>query len=224
MFNTCAPLFSLLLIGCLPSIIDAEPTAPTAAIGGDADEGGSDQPDDEDGSDDEYDSSEDGDDSSEDDVDDDVDATVRSGEFGYTFSLEADPCGWEEIVRDAPDGLADFMPTEFAVEERAGGFDIEAVRFGGDFGTDGPVRCDIEGTAFTCEPQEVVPVDAFLGIYGWRYEVVFAGEVEGRNVIRGRSTVRFPSVDDATFEALDAVGISPLDCTQDILMTLRWER
>ena len=59
---------------------------------------------------------------------------------------------------------------------------------------------------------------------GWRYEVIFTGEVEGRNVIRGRSIVRFLSVDDSTFQALDAVGISPLDGAQDIVMTLRWER
>ena len=131
------------------------------------------------------------------------------------FRLNEDPCGFLPVMQDFPDGVFDLLPTAFDVEGEPGEFHIEATRFGGDFGTEAPVLCTIDGADFTCAPQLVTPVDGLLGSYGWRYVVRYSGTVEGRFMLRGVAEVEFLSVDPATAEVLTSLGVeSPLQCTQ----------
>lgn len=147
-----------------------------------------------------------------------------TGEYDYAFSLQDDPCGWRDVMDTFNDGIADVMPTEFDVVRRDDGFDIEAIRFGGDFGTEGPVRCDVEGTSFSCEPQSVCPVDMFLCSYGWQYVVTFSGDVVGERQIEGTSEVRYASVDGTTAAEIARVGLDASDCTQTFDMLLQLGR
>jgi hypothetical protein len=165
-----------------------------------------------------------GSDSDSDSDPDAPDRLPRSGEYRYSFTLEEDPCGWREVMETFNDGIADVMPTEFDIIPREDGFDIEAIRFGGDFGTEGMVRCIVDGSSFACEPQPVCPVDMFLCTYGWQYEVTFTGEVLSDRVLEGTSVVRYLSVDESTADALESIGLTAPECTQTIDMRLAWDR
>ena len=112
------------------------------------------------------------------------------------------------------------LPTSYDVDARAGKFDIEAIRFGGNFGTSAPVTCVFDDRSFVCEAQPVVPVDLFLGSYGWTYDVVFTGEARDRRTLSGTAVVTFGSVDEQTGAMISDQGFRLSDCTQVLEMVI----
>ena len=142
-----------------------------------------------------------------------MDFPVVSGEYrpaGYT--VIDDPCGIMTQLSD----LDTWLPTGFDVERYPTGFRNEGTRYGGDYGTEGPVLCLFEGDTFTCETQTVVPVDGFLGQYGWRYAIDYSGTLESYRAVVGTARVDFVSIDPDTQALLDTYDLLLPDCAQTI--------
>ena len=225
------------LWGCAPAVSDsssaqskvgeigvseaAETTNPDPDAQPDADDGEDTAGDGEDTA---GDGAEDGPDPDEDDGPDDTpddDETsgpiVQSGVWVYVnddFDIVEDPCNWADFLEPAG-GLIDFMPTDFTVEGDLEAFSMLAGRYGGSFGAETPVTCELLGRErFQCETQDVIPVDGLLGSYGWRYTVDFEGTVATSRRINGTAVVAFQSIDAESQAALDALGIDFRSCTQ----------
>lgn len=151
-------------------------------------------------------------DASDDDfVGDEDEIVVETGTWNLdTAQLLDDPCQW-----DAP--LVDFfgvgsdalLPQSFDVEGSDGSFQIEAV----SYGASGPINCSIDRTNFSCETQNVVPVDYDLGEYGWEYAIDFSGSLNNEGSLVGTAKVTFPEVSEYVVGIFEYLGTDPFSCS-----------
>jgi hypothetical protein len=146
------------------------------------------------------------------DVDPEPSVTLQSGDWvAVGVGTEDDPCEWNGILESYFGiDVASFLPSDFVVEARDGGFRIEAQ----DYGAQGPIDCEVAGGSFECETQRVSPTTYDLGEYGWAYRIDFFGTVVDEDTLQGEAIVSYPSIDEGTAQTLDYYGIDPSDCTQ----------
>ena len=115
--------------------------------------------------------------------------------------------------------LEAFLPREFVVQPTLDGFEIEAQTFGAA----APIDCVVDGFAFECERQTVVPEAYGLGELGWSYAIDFSGRIPDLNTndnIEGVATVSYTGVDPDTGAALRGAGIDAQDCDQRVYLML----
>ena len=115
--------------------------------------------------------------------------------------------------------LEAFLPREFVVQPTLDGFEIEAQTFGAA----APIDCVVDGFAFECERQTVVPEAYGLGELGWSYAIDFSGRIPDLNTndnIEGVATVSYTGVDPDTRAALRGAGIDAQDCDQRVYLML----
>ena len=125
-----------------------------------------------------------------------------------------DECGFDAYL----DGLVSsvmadlYMPETFTVESDEDRFFIIA----NDYGSRGPIACDVVGETFTCETQTA---DSAIG---WTYAIDFSGTVHEDDEIRGTSVVRYVSVDPYSEGLFAGAGVDYTACSTTHLMELRW--
>lgn len=148
--------------------------------------------------------------------------TLESGDWVPTdVDVDDDPCDWNDVLEDFFGiSVLEFLPTSFEVDGEEGKFEIEAQ----DYGARGPIECEIEGDAFTCETQSVAPVLFEMGEAGWVYRIDYSGTVVDEETLRGRAVVSYPSVDRGTEQTFDYYGVDPADCTQVYTLELSHDR
>ena len=137
------------------------------------------------------------------------------------FAVTRDSCAaWMGPGLDALGlDLEAFLPREFVVQPTLDGFEIEA-RY---FGAAAPIDCVVQGFAFECERQTVVPEAYGLGELGWSYAIDFSGRIPdlGTNDnIEGVATVSYTGVDPDTRAALRGAGFDAQDCDQRVYLML----
>ena len=131
--------------------------------------------------------------------------------------LTEDNCGWDPLLREFFGMGADaLLPSDFTVEGFEGSFLIEA----NNYGANGPISCDFEALNFTCETQNVVPLDFDLGTYGWTYAIDFTGAAIDENSIYGVAEVRFPTISDWLVPIFQSIGIDASQCVQSFELSI----
>lgn len=132
------------------------------------------------------------------------------------YRLDADPCGFEDLLEPLGLTTALLLPEVFAVTEDPAGFAIQAL----EYGAASPVSCALTGTSFVCEPQAVSPTFFGLGELGWRYEVTFDGSLSDEGWLLGEAATRFVGADADALAGLSALGLSLGSCTQVVFLEI----
>lgn len=133
-----------------------------------------------------------------------VDAAVQGG----------DPCSFSAYLNPYGYDITAFLPTTFDVQAEVGGFFIEANPY---TMVRGPIFCTMDGAAFDCETQQVIPFDDSL------YTIDFSGERVDDETLTGTAIVQF-RFDEQTEAQLADAGYAMSECDHTFDLTLAWGR